>query len=37
MSEQTMVEQISVPEKLTADFKVPSGNAFHVPHAERRF
>ena len=31
MSEQTIVEEISGPEKLIADFKVPSGNTFGMP------
>ena len=31
MSDQAMVEEISGPERLVADFKVPSGNAFGSP------
>jgi hypothetical protein len=37
MSEQAMVEEISGPEKLIADLEIPSGNAFHMPYAGRRF
>ena len=37
MSEQAMVEEISDVEQLVADLKVPSGKAFHVPCAGRRF
>lgn len=35
MSEQTIVEEISGPEKLIADFKVPSGNTFGMPQQSK--